>query len=414
MPFLLIVAISKKKYRGRIWRRFGFGLPQKAFYLKKSSSKQTIWIHALSVGEVTSALPLVKSLKQSKPETNLVFSASTRTGKKVAEEHIAPFVDLIIDSPLDFLITIKFFLAVIKPQLFILVETDFWPNWLNQLKKNKIPALLVNGRISEKSYANYKKYDFFFKPLFHSFAILSMQTKNDTKKMLNLGLPQSRLKTLGNLKFDTANLANDPLSNTIDSIAIGLLQDVKILLCGSTHKGEEIILLKIFKNLQKELKNIALIIAPRDIDRADEIQQICIKNDLQPNLRSQGGTTQSVLILDSIGELASLYQLATVAFIGGSLVNAGGHNPLEATAFGVPTLFGPHMEDFSEIAADLNECGAGKTVNNPVELQQKILQILSDSSKHKSLTTAARAFMPRCSGVTLAHVQEINKLLGSK
>ncbi len=415
-PFIILLVLLKKKYRGRIPIRLGFGLGKKINSLKKTPpGGKTIWIHALSVGEVTSALPLVRALRATNPENVLIFSVSTSTGREVAENKIAPWVDLIIDGPLDLLLSIKLYLSYFKPQLFILIETDFWPNWLSELQRQNIPAMLVNGRISKKSYNSYQKFRFFFRPIFNSFATLSMQTESDAQKMRALDLPSSQITTLGNLKFDTTVLSDAVSSIKIGKKELGISESAKIWLCGSTHRGEEEIIFAAFKNLPEKLKDIALIIAPRNIDRAGEIHQLAEKTGLNPRRRSnknkkdQQDTT--LLILDTIGELAGLYQLATLAFIGGSLVDQGGHNPLEPAAWGTPTLFGSHMEDFSEISTDLERCGGAKTVASVEELHQKVTEILSDDAAHSAMANASRTFIQKHSGVTQAHIQEIKKLL---
>lgn len=412
LPFLALLTVVKKQYRTRILTRLGFGLGKKLTLLQESPPEQkTIWIHALSVGEVTSALPLVRALRKKKPELTLVFSAATRTGRQTADTIIAPFVDLILDGPLDFLITIKLFLTCIRPQLFILVETDFWPNWLLQLQKFKIPALLVNGRISKKSYDSYQKFNFFFKPMFNSFATLSMQTKNDAENMRKIGLPASRIVTLGNLKFDTPQVTNNSL-DTLNKKNLNLPESTKIVICGSTHRGEEAILLAAFKQLLKQISNLIMIIAPRDIARAHEISLLAGEAGLTVGLRSQKSEKEfSVLILDTIGELAALYRFGDIAFVGGSLVEEGGHNPLEPAANGIPTLFGPHMEDFLEIAADIEQHGGAKTIHSQNELQTNLYNILSDNDVRDTMSKAAHIFMRKHSGVTLAHIQEIEKLL---
>ncbi len=361
-------------------------------------------MHALSVGEVTSALPLVKAIRESIRPAALVFSATTHSGKELAERLIAPHVDLVLFSPLDFPCAVRRCLDAIRPSCFILVETDFWPNWLRQLQRRQIPAMLVNGRISEKSFASYRRFAFFFRPMFRCFSLLSMQTAQDRDKMLALGIPAERLVCLGNLKYDLpARQAAPPdLASAYDHRLVWG--------CGSTHPGEEELIFAAFKKLAG--LHLRLIIAPRKIERGGELLNLARSFGLNAVLRSSGaaGAENSVFILDTIGELAGCYSLARLAFIGGSLVDEGGHNPIEAAAQGVPVLFGQHMEDFAEIARDLVDCG-GAAVVTAETLAETAAAIFNDDALHTAMSGAARRLVEQQRGGVARHVQAVQELL---
>ncbi len=344
----------------------------------------------------------------------VVFSASTTTGMSIALEKIKPHVDLVVAAPLDLLPVVNRFIRLIQPNMFILVETDFWPNWLYKLRRNNTPIVLVNGRISQSSFARYRRSIFFIKPLFQSFSLLSMQTENDAAQMRQLGVSADRIRTLGNLKYDT-KLSTD---NTIDSnpvIGDSRINDNNLIwVCGSTHPGEEKIIISAFASLLHARKDIFLILAPRDPGRGDEVQKLITEYGLQSMRRTRPEDPAApILILDTIGELADCYRYARVAFIGGSLVDLGGHNPLEAAAYGVPVLFGPHMDDFFEITRDLTECGGAITVDSAIKLENAVQKIFDDETVHQHMSNAARKLVERNSGVIQHHIQELRSLLTS-
>jgi len=409
LPLIVLVIMVRRKYRGRTLERLGF----KTSWIKKklstgNSGGSVIWIHALSVGEVTSALPLVKAIREDMGSAVIVFTTATRSGKQVADSLIAPHADLVIYSPFDLWLSVQRYIAAIGPDLFILVETDFWPNWLWQLKAQKIPAMLVNGRISEKSFAAYNRFLFFFRPIFRCFNLLSMQTTGDADKMINLGIAPEKVITLGNLKYDMDTATGKGTIQDRSSLAVA--EKKLILVCGSTHPGEEEILLTAFKELAGKI-DLFLILAPRDISRGRELADLARRVGLEACTRQSGATAGNVLILDTIGELASCYSLARLAFVGGSLVARGGHNPIEPAACGVPVLFGSHMEDFAEIARDLVACGGAETVT--IESFATVASgILQRDEVHAAMAGKAWELVKRHRGGTGRHLRAIHQLLG--
>lgn len=415
LPLLLLGVLSKQKYRTRIGKRLGWELP---VIHQHPPNKQTIWIHALSVGEATSALPLVKGLRAEYPDAVIVFSTTTRSGQILAQNIIKPHVDAVIAAPLDFLLTIKQFIRSIQPDIFILTETDFWPNWLFLLNQQSIPTVLVNGRISQESFIRYRRFSWFFKPLFSGFTALSMQTEHDCQNLKQLGITSTKIHTLGNLKLDTL-LLKEPLPATnISQLKqhYGLLPDAMVLICGSTHDGEETILFNVFAKLKSTFPELQLIVAPRDIARSNELLALAQSY----NFRCAQKTTldrhapYDLLILDTLGELAAAYQLADAAFIGGSLVAQGGHNPLEAAVFAIPVFFGNHMEDFSEIAAELVNCGGGIQVPGEQELLESLTRVFANALYRKEKGMLARQWVRANQGVVRRHLDLLLDLLPPK
>jgi 3-deoxy-D-manno-octulosonic-acid transferase len=391
----------KGPHEGRMRERLGL---QTKRIRERLDSRLTIWIHALSVGEVTSALPLVKALREQLCPAQIVFTASTRSGRMLAERLIAPHVDLVLFSPLDVPCVVRRYLDAIRPDMFILVETDFWPNWLHLLKRRNVPMLLVNGRISAKSFAAYRRFAFFFRPMFGCFNLLSMQTAHDREAMLALGIPAERLAVLGNLKYDLPAQQAAPSDLAVE-------HGRPVWVCGSTHPGEEELIFAAFKKITGGA-DIRLILAPRKIERGSELLTLARSFGLNAVLRSSGEvvTEGCVLILDTIGELAGCYSLARLAFIGGSLVNEGGHNPIEAAAQGVPVFFGPHMEDFAEIAHDLLDCGGAKTVTAE-SLAENAAALFTDDALHTAMSSAARQLVEQQRGGVERHVCVIKEML---
>ncbi|XOF34229.1 MAG: 3-deoxy-D-manno-octulosonic acid transferase [Candidatus Electrothrix sp. YB6] len=411
LPLLLPVVLGRAKYRGRILERLGLKTERIREQLGSFGSRPVIWIHALSVGEVTSALPLARTLRRDMDSAVLVFTTATSSGRKIAESLIAPYADLVCSGPLDLRFAVRRYLAAIRPNLFILVETDFWPNWLDLLNRRNIPAMLVNGRISEKSFIRYTRFSFFFRPLFRCFALLSMQTAEDRRKMIALGVPADRVMTLGNLKYDM----EPPVPERMNFTHSTLLEEKRIWVCGSTHPGEEELLFAAFRDRRNATSpsrdNSFLILAPRNIDRGDELVALARRFGLDASTRSSGAEHGNVLILNTLGELAACYRLADFAFVGGSLVREGGHNPIEPAIHGVPVLFGPHMEDFAEIALELVACGGAQAVTAE-SLTEAASALFADEKKRAVMGTAARNLVEQHRGGVLRHVQVIRELIG--
>jgi len=413
LPFLLALVLLTPRYRLRTWQRLGFGL-KALVERKRKGARMTIWVHGLSVGEVTSALPLISGIRNRFPGVFLVFSAATRSGAKVAEQLMAGHIDLLVPFPLDILPVTAFFVRVIRPDLFILVETDFWPNFLTCLQRHNIPAMLVNGRISHRSMASYRRFSFFFKPIFCTFRHLCMQTETDRVNMIDLGVPDGRVHTLGNLKLDTPLITGTGSTQpqAAHEIPIALPDNSLLLVAGSTHKGEEEIILAVYVRLKAAYPHLFLVIAPRDISRGKEIQGLAAAKGIIGACRSAGKqSSQKLLILDTIGELANCYRFADIAFVGGSLLRRGGHNPIEPAVMGAPVLFGPHMEDFAEISQDLLTAGGAKRVGGEESLFQAVSIWLADARLRQDAGLAALRCVEKQQGVIERHLQLIHTLL---
>ena len=413
VTFFLVISLTlRDKHRGRILSRLGF---KKNLTLPRSTTKApVIWVHALSVGEVTSAVPLVRYIHTCRPDIIIIFSVTTSAGRRIADTLIAPHVTRVIDGPIDTLVTVTRFIRAIKPSIFVLVETDFWPNWLTTLHFKNIPTVLVNGRISEKSWKSYTRLRFFFRLMFRSFSFISMQSKQDGNKMTELGVEPGRIAALGNLKYDTAlYLQNNSTGKTLLRETLQVKNDTPIWICGSTHAGEEKIIFDAFTKIRSSIPELLLIVVPRNIERASEISTLGKSYGLSTALRSREEplSNHDILLVDTIGELVQFYGLADIAFVGGSLVAQGGHNPLEPAARGVPVIFGPHMEDFSEIGEQLTRRGVAVTVEDVDDLVSVVSKFLRDKQYHDRAAAAAVKLINENSGVAAAHLEMLEKLL---
>ncbi len=407
-PLLLllvsVILLLRPEKRHTLPSRFGRGL-----VAPPRRPAGVIWVHALSVGEVTSAIPLVAALRNEFPEHTLLFSATTATGQDLARERVRPYVDALVAFPVDIVPVVRRFIKRLRPNLFILVETDFWPNLLFELSAAGIPTLLVNGRVSARSMRSYRRFAPLFRPLFNQFRLLCMQTAADTAAMEQLGIAREKLTALGNLKFApvpepvaryrTVDLGSRPAGHAL-------------LLCGSTHPGEEDLILSSFRAIHAADGAIHLAIAPRRIERCEEL--ITLANEFgftATKLTAASRSPATVTIIDTIGDLPALYRLADIALIGGSLVDQGGHNPLEAARHGCPILFGPYMEDFAEISDELLRCRAAITVTDETSLATTVKALLNSPEHRRRMGDQAIACLQRRSKVIEAHLAAIKALL---
>jgi 3-deoxy-D-manno-octulosonic-acid transferase len=418
LPLIIPTVLTTEKRRKTFLQRLGLaGLPES---IKKrnsySSSSKPIWVHALSVGEVLSAVPLVKGLTGYLGKHSIVFSAATKTGFEVASKLLKDRVDAIFFYPYDLLFSVKYVTGKVNPAAVILVETDIWPNFLFELKKRKVPVALVNARLSKKAFAAYTRISFFMKPVLSTFSKICAQSAENAHRFQHLGIPSHRITRTGNIKFDqefdTSPKAD--LEELRQSMRIRPRQN--ILLAGSTHKGEEEILLDAFSRLQREFSDLLLIVAPRDPDRAESVCGIFRSAGLSAHSLKNLDTLESVtkfdvIIIDTIGILRRLYALADIAFVGGSLVSLGGQNPLEPAAYSKPILFGPDMSDFREVSHLLLRAGGAVRVHDADSLYQNVAMLLGD--RKRSQTIGKKAFEVFCAnkGAVEKTLKEIRSIL---
>ncbi len=383
LPYLVFKSIKRKGSLSGISERFGF------YPDISTGNKKVIWIHSVSVGEVIASIPLVLELKKRYPDYSLIMSTVTETGRATAINKI-PFLTAVVYFPFDLHFSVKNAIDKIKPVLFVMLETEIWPNFLKALRGRGIPAILINGRISDRSYKRYLRVRFFIKEVLKNICIFGMQSAADTERIINMGADKEKVERTGNLKFE--HEARDISSDTVKKLkdSMNLTEDKDIIIAGSTHRGEDEEVIKAYLSVVKEVKDAILIIAPRHLDRLSEIEDILKRYNLffiRKTIikKSEALSKYHVILLDTIGELSALYSIASVVFVGGSLVPVGGHNILEPALYKKPVLFGPYMHNFKEIAEGFKNKKAAIEINSSDEMAREIINILNNPDIGKEL-----------------------------
>ena len=385
-----------KMHRG-LWQRLGV-------FKRQKFSQRPIWIHAVSVGEVGVASLLVKALKQ-KTNQPLVISVVTPTGNSLAKKLIGEDAKVIY-APLDLSFIVNRFLRFINPSLFILVETELWPNLIHGLSKNKIPIVLINGRISPRSFCGYKAVRFLTKQILARINLFCIQTEGDKERIINLGAEPEKVKVTGNMKFDNLDYTGTETGLSDYNLKLWIKSDELLFIAGSTHPPEEKIILGVYKNLLSDFTNLRLLIAPRHIQRADEIERLVAKFGFNALRMSDVAyhlspiTHHQILLLDTIGQLKQLYKFASVVFIGGTLIKKGGQNILEAAFFAKPVVFGTYMFNFSEIASLYLSNNAAIQVKNKEELEQAVRRIFNNTQEASAMGARAKEIIYSQKGAT--------------
>lgn len=343
--------------------------------LYKKNQNKKIWIHAVSVGEVLTTIQLIKRLKEKSSNTEIILSTITDTGQKIAAEKVGEIANIIY-LPFDVPFLIKKAIRNLKPDLFIIIETELWPNLIKYIKKNNIPILLLNGRISEKSFRGYKKISFFVKKILTNIDFFCMQNELYSSRIKKLGADPSRVLTIGSLKFDK-EFSSDALQWINIFKKLEKKNGTFVIVAGSTHKPEEELILDTFIRLKKDFTNIRLIIAPRHPERFNEVEELIKKKGLEFVKRSEivFDLDPQIILLDAIGELAIVYSICDIAIIGGSFIPHGGQNPLEPAYWGKAIICGPHMENFPMIDDFYKNQAAQKTDSK--ELYNTLKRLLS-------------------------------------
>ena len=378
-----------------------FGL--RTGFTPKQTEKKRIWIHALSVGEVISAVPFVKALKEQFKGLDIVFTASTKTGfdmadqlflKKVFPKEDTALVDQLGYFPFDLGYCVKKISRQIDPDAVVLVETDLWPNFLYEMKKKEIPVILINARLSKRSLNGYLFFKKFSSLFFSSLTGIMAQTLLDEERFQRLGVDKSKISVVGNIKFDQPH--EDMDKNRVQGMRdrFGIQKKTQVFVAGSTHEGEEKILCEVYKRVKKKFPGFLMILAPRDPKRCPAIRSYFLSKDIHTSFMSTMDEPNSkfnrrpdVILVDKMGELSRLYALCNVAFIGGSMVRQGGHNPLEPAVFSKPVLFGSDMSDFLLISTLLMDHGGAKRVESEQNLRKELENILGNKQVQDNMGT---------------------------
>lgn len=370
LPFYYIVRVIQKKYL--------YGWREKLGFLKSPDlGEKVIMLHGVSVGEIIALENLTKKIKETFPDYKIVITTGTKTGQDIAHKKYAEIADFITYFPFDIPFAVNSFLNKVRPSVVLIAETELWPNFAYYCKKKNIPLFVINGRISDSTFNAYKRLKFFFKHILSNYTGLFTQSIEDRDKLIAIGANPQTTEFMGNLKFDIKKLDV--------SIAIGKGEN-KLIIAGSTHKGEDEIVLEAFKNVKQKVRNPKLLLASRHLERIPDIVELVKSTGLSYGFRSKGDTfaEKDIILLDTMGELGKMYAICDFAFIGGSFNNTGGHNPLEAAVYNKPVITGPCIHNFKDIYGILTHTNAGKLVKTPQELESHMLKLLTDKEFYKS------------------------------
>jgi 3-deoxy-D-manno-octulosonic-acid transferase len=412
--FVAIVPLwlFNSKRRCTLFKRLGWqSYPRRLGSREGKPAQKPVWLHALSIGELLSAGGLIQRLHGELRGRPLYLSVSTASAFAMAQDRFASSCDGIFYFPYDVGFAVKRCLAAVDPSLIVLIETDIWPGFLREVRRRRIPSVLVNGRLSHESFGAYSRLRLLFEPSFNTFHWIYPQSTGEAARFLAIGVAPERLRHTGNLKFDVA--AALPAGAAVAAMReqFFVSPDARILIAGSTHRGEEALVRSCFLRLRTHFRDLRLIIVPRRPDRAAEVLQLFQRDHAAAALASQLVESTPVVIVDRMGYLSRLYALADVAVIGGSFVPQGGQNPIEPAAWGKPVLFGPDMHDFPDVAAWLLKGGGAIQAADETELFEACYRLLSDREAASRMGAQGRAVVTEHLGATERVLQDVIGLL---
>jgi 3-deoxy-D-manno-octulosonic-acid transferase len=387
LPGYLAKMFRRGGYRKNFGQRLGF---YSAECREQLRGKHVTWLHAVSVGEVVIALKLADELRALRPDLKCVLTITTTTGHALAEKSAPEWIQILY-APLDFWPVMHRAFYVIVPQRIILIEAEVWPNLVAQARKRQIPVALANARLSPRSERRFRRFRFFVAPIFRQLDLVCVPSGEEVNRWKSLGVAPPRVHAVGNIKYDVSNarLSSGELRQLIES-AIETTRP--ILFGGSTHRGEEKVLIEVFCALRSEFPNLFLILAPRHVERAREIEadlRSCNLRFIRRSAAGKGADWPDCLLIDTTGELRSWYDIATIVFIGKSLTAHGGQNPVEAISARKPVMFGPHMENFASLAEQLIAQGGAVRVKDSQEVMEQSRRLLRETEARERLISNA-------------------------
>lgn len=407
-PYWLLRMTTSGRYRAGLAGRLGL-IPES---LRSAvAGRQVLWIHAVSVGEVMAATQLIRELRAALPGWVIAVSTTTETGQRLARERLAE--SPVFYLPLDFAFVVRRYLHVLRPAMLVLMESELWPNLIEQCSRSGIPIAVVNARVSDRSLPRYLRLRRLWRPLLAQIALYLAQSRENADRLLRIGAPPDRVQVSGNLKYDVRAAG---ASSLVPLLQKHLPQGGPVLVCGSTLDGEEKALLEAWPAVLEVAQQAVMVLAPRHPDRFSAVAALISASGF-PMLRASAFRDKpvaiapgSIFMLDTIGDLAATYSLGTVAFVGGSLVPAGGHNPLEPAQFGVPVVMGQSFENFREIVDAMLVHDAIRVVPTST-LSSKLVDMLRYQNEAYALGERGRAFFEAQAGATARTVQALMKLI---
>lgn len=378
--------------------------------------RRVIWVHAVSVGEVIAALPLLQALREELPQHYLLLTTLTPTGNATARQQIGKLVDAVGYLPVDLPFAVKRALYRTRPDALIIMETELWPNLLTFAYRHGVKTIIANARISDSSFPTYRRFRWFFQRVLRCVDAICAQSYEDAKRFYAIGAPPDRVHITGNTKFDQAAAGAQEVNAEALRNDLGLPPDAPVLVIGSSRAPEEEqIIAEAYRRLREQFPNLCIVWAPRHVERAETVAAVLRSHGFEPWYRTQGSpeTPQQHIVLDTFGELGNVYALADVAIIGGSFVPLGGQNLLQPLAHGKPVVHGPYMHNFRDVAALARQTSVAWTARDVDELVQQVARLLGDVQLREEIARRARALVADQQGATQRIVEMIRGLLGS-
>jgi 3-deoxy-D-manno-octulosonic-acid transferase len=412
LPYYAVQMARRNRYRAGLKQRLGFYPPSVGQGIKGG---RRIWFHAVSVGEVLAVMPLVQRVRAEMPDVQIVLSTVTLTGQGLAREKLGDG-GLVIYFPLDMGFAVRRAMRAVAPDLIVVVETEIWPNFICAVADKGIPIAIVNGRISDRSFPRYRFGRFLLKRLLSKVSVFSMQSDLDAQRIRAIGAPYGKIVATGNMKFDCEIAPGDDGSSRAIASSLGLNPGQDVIVAGSTHKGEDEIVLDAYRAVRDNGFEPILIVAPRHPERGAQVKTLlesmgerCVlRSDMVPGKALPSG---AVLVVDTIGELVNVYRLATVVFVGKSLVDGGGQNVIEPASMGKAVVFGPSMHNFREAAETLLADKAAVQVGDGRELRDTLVRLFKDKEAREEMGRRAAESMASSRGATQRNLEIIKKLL---
>ncbi len=407
LPWWIVQMFRSGKYRAGLSERFG-RVPAR---LIQPKSKPVIWVHAVSVGEVLAISNLLKELRDNNPNHRVVLSTTTLSGQKLARERFGE--QNVFYFPLDFAFAIRPYLRALRPELIVVAETEFWPNFLRLAHRSGAKLVVVNARISDRSLPRYRRLKSVLSRVLSNVDRFLTQSDIDRGRLVEIGAPAERVVVAGNLKFDIMPPKTTPFLGQLQ-VSIKLAGAWPIIVCGSTVEGEEPVIIEAFRRALKWHPNALLILAPRHPERWEQVADLIRQSGLawwrRTTWQTDDPVSNGIFLLDSIGELAAIYRLATIAFVGGSLVPRGGHNILEPAHYAIPIMVGPHTENFRDIISLFTKAGAVDVADRE-HFADELLRLLEHEQRRAHLGRHAADVVRANCGATTRTVDTLSGFL---
>ncbi len=412
LPLLGVYGRLGRRLGGSFRERMGFYPP---LLRARSWPSPRIWLHAASLGEVRVASALLRALAETLPPHTAILSVMTPHGRRLAEELVAPEIPVLF-APVDLFPAVHLALRWLRPQVLAFVETEIWPNWILEAHRLGIMPVLLNGRVSARSARRYRRFRPLFRHVLDCFEAFSVCRTEDAERLADMGAARAKIQVHGNAKYDLLLEGVDPGQAQRMRRDLGLEPGAPVLVAGSTRRGEEALILEAFERVSSAVPGAVLVLAPRHIARAPEVEELARRRGWRCRRRTApperpGAPVPQVIVLDTFGELLQTYGLATVVFCGGSLVPLGGQNPLEAAAWAKPVLFGPHMDNFPDACELLERAGGGFLVTDPAALAMQVTRLFIERQAREQAGDRARRALAGLERAAPRHARVISRLL---